>query len=298
MLHSQTPDKKLKIFKDALSFQESAAGVAIQKVPSAYLLRILKPLLVAREAAPNVREANKIKAMDHCPDPQDPLIHAIYSLDSTFSDAAKKGVDPLSSAEGIAAEHTEDGAKGNGCLFLAWKTTYNSTSKALNDPKLVGAMLVYKFKRTENFSTNAESFKANGNDTQVGDNVTLDPFFRSNFIYIDTLVSSGSGAGNLLALHAYRYAIAKKAKGVIALSYSKKRLLANDRPESYKIFHNLGFTHLIEHANYKAQMYGTWFVSSLTDVALNGVLESGIKLCTRPGFTEKTKDQLVWRCPR
>lgn len=290
MLQEQTTDKKLKIFKDALTFQESAAGLAIQKVPSAYLLRILKPVLEARAAAPDERAAERIKAMDHCPDKHDPLIHAIYSMDTIFRNAVSKGVDPLSSAEGIAAEHTVDGSKGNGCLFLAWKTAYNSTTKQLDAPKLVGAMTVNKFKRTENFSTHAA---ATG-----GDDSTLDPFFRSNFIYIDTLVSTGSGAGKILALHAYRYAIMKRAKGVIALSYSKKRLTGSAKPESYKIFHELKFAHLIENANYAIQMYGTWFVASLDDVDLSGVLDAGIKLCTRAGFTAKTADQLVWRCPR
>ena len=291
MLSEQSKEKKLKIFKDALQFQESAAGVAIQKVPSTYLLRILKPVLDARAAAPNETAANRIKAMDHCPDRRDPLIHAIYEMDKTFASAVKKGVDPLSSAEGIASEHTFDGAKGNGCLFLAWKTSYNPDTKKLDAPKLVGAMTVYKFKRTTNFSTNASSTGR--------DDATLDTFFRSNFIYIDTLVSSGAGVGKLLALHAYRYAIMKKAKGVIALSYSKKRLTGTQKPESYKIFHELGFTHLIENANYTIQMYGTWFATLLDDVApLSGVLDSGIKLCTRTGFTPKTEDQLVWRCPR
>jgi hypothetical protein len=292
MLSEQTKAKRQKIFKDALQFQESAAGVAIQKVPSAYLARILKPVLDARDTAPNVAAANRIKAMDYCPDKRDPLIHAIYSMERTFASALTKGVNPLSSAEGIASEHTFDGAKGNGCLFLAWKTSYNPNTRKLDDPKLVGAMTVYKFKRTVNFSTDAGSVSEK-------DDATLDTFHRSNFIYIDTLVSSSAGVGKLLALHAYRYAIMKKAKGVIALSYSRKRLSGTNKPESYKIFHELGFTHLIENANYKIQMYGTWFATLLDDVApLSGVLDSGIELCTRTGFTKKTEDQLVWRCPR
>tara|TARA_B110001450_G_scaffold257061_1_gene290828 strand:- start:35083 stop:35958 length:876 start_codon:yes stop_codon:yes gene_type:complete len=291
MLSDQSKEKKWKIFKDALQFQESAAGVAIQKVPSSYLLRILKPLLDARDAAPNEDAANRINAMDHCPDRRDPLIHAIYSMDATFRSAVTKGVDPLSSAEGIASEHKVDGTKGNGCLFLAWKTTYNTNTRTLDTPMLVGAMTVYKFKRTTNFSTNAASTGM--------DDATLNPFYRSNFIYIDTLVSSSAGVGKILALHAYRYAIMKKAKGVIALSYSRKRLTGTAKPESYRIFHDLGFTHLIERANYTIQMYGTWFATLLDDVApLSGVLDSGIRLCTRSGFTKKTEDQLVWRCPR
>lgn len=297
MLSDQPPEKQLRFFKDALQFQESAAGVAIQKVPAAYLLRILKPVLDARDAAPNERAASRVKAMDHCPDRGDPLIHAIYSLDETFRGAVSKGVDPLSSAEGIAAEHTIDGTKGNGCLFLAWKTEYNPSTKKIDAPKLVGAMTMYKFKRTENFSTHAE---ATGNDDAL-----LDPFFRSRFLYIDAMVSLGAGVGTLLVMHAYRYAIMKKATGLVALSYSKKRLTGGDKPDSYKIFHALGFQHLVERTNYTADylrnvpIYGTWFATALDDLSVvNGVLKSGVKLCTRKGFTEKTADRLVWRCPR
>lgn len=290
MIHSQSVDKKQKLFKDSLQFQESASGISIMKIPSAYLLRILKPLLSARDAAPTEHAASRIRAMDHCPDVDDPLIHAIYSMESTFSTARTKGVDVLSSAEGIASEHIIDKGKGNGCLLLAWKSSYNSATRRIDDPVLVGAMTVYKFKRSPNFSTDASS-------TGV-DDATLDPFFRSNFIYIDTLVSTGAGAGKLLALHAYRYAIMKKARGVIALSYSKRRLTGTAKPESYKIFDDLGFLHLIENATYNIQMYGTWFVAELKDITMAGVLESGIRLCTRNGFTSKTEDQLVWRCPR
>ena len=289
MIHSQSPQKKLKIFKDALQFQESAAGVAIQKVPSSYLVRILKPLLDARAAAPTQREANRVRAMDHCPDANDPLVHAIYSLNATFSSVVSKGVDILSSAEAIASEHAVDGAKGNGCLFLAWKTEYNRTTRSLNDPVLVGAMTVYRFKRSENFSTHSE---ATGSDDAL-----LDPFFRARFLYIDALASKGAGVGKLLVLHAYRYAIMKRETGVIALSYSQKRLAGDAKPESYKIFHGLGFTRLIERVHYRIG-YGTWYATSLDEVTLSGVLESGIRLCTRPGFTSKTEDQLVWRCPR
>ena len=291
MLSDQSKDKQLRFFKDALQFQESATGVAIQKVPSSYLLRILRPILDARAAAPNEREAIRITAMDHCPDKRDPLIHAIYSMDQTFRESVSKGVDPLASVEGIAAEHTADGAKSNGCLFLAWKTEYNPNTKRIDDPRLVGAMTMYRFKRSENFSTHAE---ATGND-----DAALDPFFRSNFLYIDTMVSLGAGVGKLLVMHAYRYAIMKKVKGLVALSYSRKRLTGGAKPESYKIFHELGFQHLIENASYTIQMYGTWFATALDDLSVvNGVLQSGVKLCTRKGFTEKTADQLVWRCPR
>lgn len=292
MLQHQDKDRKLKIFKDALQFQESAAGVAIQKVPSTYLHRILKPVLEARAAAPTVQAANRIKAMDHCPDRNDPLVHAIYSMETIFRDALNKGVDILSSAEGIAGEHIEDGAKGNGCLFLAWKTTFDSQSKRVGAPTLVGAMTMYKFKRTSTFSTHRGAMSA-------ADNAALDPFFGAQYLYIDAMASIGAGVGTLLVLHAYRYAIMKKAKGLVALSYSNRPLTNNSRPESYKIFERLQFVKLVPNATFTIAMYGTWFATKLDDTTLmSGVLESGIKLCTRRGFTQRTEDTLVWRCPR
>ena len=82
-VETQLLQKQISIFKQSLKFQEAAAGVVIQRVPSAYLYRILRPLIDARAAAPNEREANRIRAMDHCPDRRDPLVHAIYNMDET-----------------------------------------------------------------------------------------------------------------------------------------------------------------------------------------------------------------------
>jgi hypothetical protein len=288
MLHRQSPEKKRKIFKDALQFQESAAGVVVQRIPSSYLLRILKPLLLAREQAAN---EDDVDPMEHCPDKTDPVVFAIYTLDRTFASAMSKGVDVLSSAEMIAEEHKVDGAKGNGALFLAWKTAYDVSTKSLGTPQLVGAMVVYKFKRTENFSTDTAT-------TGKKDSDTLDPFFRSEYLLIDTLVSVAPGVGTVLALHACRYGIMRHAKGIVALSYSKKKLAAGAKPESYKIFNTLGFHRLIENASFTTRIYGTWFLMKLDELSLSGLLESGISLCTRAGFTARTKDQLIWRCPR
>ena len=288
MLHQQSQEKKQKIFKDALQFQESTSGVVVQRIPSSYLLRILKPLLLARE---NTVDEDDVDPMDHCPDPTAPVIFAIYTMDRTFASATSKGVDVLSSAEMIAEEHKVDGAKGNGALFLAWKTTYDTSTKSLGIPQLVGAMVVYKFKRTKNFSTDTAT-------TGRKDSDTLDPLFRSDYLLIDTLVSTAPGVGTVLALHACRYGIMRHAKGIVALSYSKKKLPAGAKPESYKIFNTLGFHRLIETASFTTRIYGTWFFMKLDEISLTGLLESGILVCTRPGFTSRTKDQLVWRCPR
>jgi hypothetical protein len=313
MLNAEDDKKKGKIFKDALLFQEAAVGVAIQKVPVAYLLRILRPIIDARAAElekgngktahqkkAHEKKALELEAMKYCPDKTDPLIHAIYSLDTTFPRATKQGVDPLSSAEAIAGE--SHGTKNeNGCLFLAWKTTYSAKDKRFNPPVVVGSMCVYNFKETENFGTNPGAFSPATQDRD-SDSVILESYFYpvspgTKFMYIDTLVSSAPGVGNVLALHAYRYAITKKARGLIALSYADN---PNETPESYNIFIKMGFNVLIERARYTTRQWGTWFVVNFKEDGINfqDVLTSGIELCTRAGFTEKTKDRLVWRCPR
>ena len=284
-VEDQDISKRLHIFKQSLKFQESAAGVVIQRVSGADLKRIMAPLLAARANA-TVRDP-----MDVCPDPKDPLVHAIYSMDTIFAGCLRKGVDMLSSVEAIASEYAVDGTKGNGCLILAWRTTFDSAARRLMDPELVGAMTLYKFKPTPNFSTDARSLSDH-------DHAILKPLFGVNAIYIDCMCAKGGGGvGKLLALHACRYAITKKAKAIVALSYSQKKLKPGTKPESYKIFHDLGFEHLIETANYTTTIYGTWFVTTLEDLSFKGILTRGIELCTRRGLSPKTRDRLVWRCP-
>lgn len=282
-LRSQSPSRKMSIFNKALRFQEAAAGVVVQRVPGSYLRRILKPLLEAEERGERVEDP-----LEYCPDPHDPLVHGIYSMNTVFADCKQKKVDMLSSAESIAKEFEIHGAKGYACLLLMWKTTFDAQARRLRDPVLVGAATLHKFKRTPTFSTNGASLSPQ-------DDNTLNAYFRRNLLYIDAMCSTSAGVGRLLVLHAYRYALTKKCTGLISLSYSFR---SKAKPESKKIFEALEFQPIIPRASFQVRnMYGTWFYKGMDPVSFAGVLEKGIALCTRTGFTANTAETLVWRCP-
>lgn len=291
-LSQQTRERQISIFKQSLRFQESAAGLVVQRIPASYLKRILKPLVDARKAG----AVKSPKSLN--PDPTDPVTSAIYDFDNHFKECRQKAVDMLSSVEAIADEYETDGASGHGCLLLAWKTDYDACTKKLCGPKLVGAMTLYKFKRSENFSTHGEGISEIDARVLGGEEEGRQNLFRRNIMYIDALCAKGGkGVGRVMVLHAYRYALMKKCTGIVSLSFSSK---ANTPPESYKIFTDFGFEPLIPNATFHPSiknMYGTWFLMNLDTVTFNAVLESAIHICTRKGFTENTKSNLIWRCP-
>lgn len=306
-LSSQDRQKQVSIFKNSLKFQESAAGVVLQRITGSYLRRILKPLTQAREAAMRdaarrgLSEANILKAGDAVDpkdvevDRSDPLVAAIYSFDTIFSECRTKQVDMLAGAESIVAEFDEYGAPGHGCLLLAWKIEYDTETRSHTAPKLVGAMTLHKFVKTSNFSTDDASISAEDMRILSGTHREGAPnYFRKNLMYIDGMCAKGKGVGRVLLLHAYRYALMRKCTGVIALSFSRT---VNAVPESHKIFTAFGFTPIIPKAKFNVRMYGTWFYIDLDAVTFRMVVEDGIKICTRRGFTEATKNKLVWRCP-
>ena len=302
-LESQTKERQTQIFKNALKFQESAAGVVIQRIPGSYLYRILKPLIQAREHAMVVGEdPNRIDPLSHCPDTDDHLVNTIYNMDHIFAHCKTKNVDMLASAEAVAMEWKEDGAPGHACLMLAWKTTFNTDTRRFNEADLVGAMTLHKFKVSDNFSTDRSSL--GDRDYQIlhghaasGSNETRN-YFQRNTMYIDGLCAKGKGGvGKLLVLHAIRWAVMRKCTGIIALSYSRRQLGNGKHPESYPIFQSLGFEKTIPTANFRVQIYGTWFFQSLTSINFAGIIEDAVSICTRTGFTDKTSDKLIWRCP-
>jgi hypothetical protein len=303
-LDGQTHERKVQIFKSALKFQESAAGIVVQRIPGSYLRRILKPLIDARkQAIRNGTNPNRVNPRDLVPDTDDPLVHEIYDIDRTFSYCKGKGVDVLASAEGIAMEWEEDGAPGHGCMILAWKTTFDRDRKRTNPPELVGAITLHKFKSTHNFSTEKSQvgehdFAVLSGQRHVGNNERRN-YFSRNTMYIDALCAKGKGGvGKLLILHAIRWALTRKCTGLIALSYSnRKPKNASDRPESYALFTDFGFERPIPKANFTVSMYGTWFFKPLNTLGFEQVLHDAITICTRTGFTDATKDRLIWRCP-
>ena len=313
IFEDQTLKRKQQIFKSALRFQESAAGVSIQRVSGSYLYRILKPVLDARRRAyegednhdSGTRAWDAVDPADHNPDPSDKLINEIYNMDRTFSGCKTKSLDMLSSAESIAMEWKERGAPGHGCLLLAWKTAFDPTSKKLQPAVLVGAATLHKFVSSVNFSTDHESapnrgslgdsdYKVLTGQKLIGSNEKRN-YFSRNTMYIDGLCAKGKGGiGKILILHALLWGIMRKCTGVIALSFSTTQ---KQRPESYSAFVSLGFASIIPAANYKiSRMYGTWFFMSIDSIGLTTILKDVVDVCTRKGFTNKTSDTLVMRC--
>lgn len=302
-VQGQTKERQAQLFKQSLRFQESAANVVIQRVTGSYLYRILAPLIRARtEAEANGLNPDTINPSQFKPMRGDALVDAIYNLDSIFSDCKRKGVDMLASAEGVAMEWKKDGASGHGCLLLAWKTTFDSSSKRLRSPQLVGAVALHKFKRTVNFSTDNRSLSDRDGSILVGENSMGNNerrnYFGRNTMYIDSLCAKDQGGvGKILVLHSIRWAIMRKCTGIIALSYSKHRLKSGTHPESYALFSSFGFEKTIPTANFAVQMYGTWFFQPLDTLNFEKILKESIDICARTGFTEATKNNLIWRCP-
>lgn len=306
LVHEQSLDRKKQLFKNALRFQESAAGVVVQRVTGSYLYRILTPLRRAREAQARASGTVLTNPMAYLPDASDPLVHAIYNMDNTFADCRSKAVDMMASVEAVADEWKVHGASGHGCLLLAWKTTFDSSTKKIQAPVLVGAMTLHRFVRTGNFSTDHSTGAREGSlgdrdhDVLRGEQAAGDGsrrnYFNRNTMYIDCLCAKGrGGVGKLMILHAIRWAIMRKCTGVIALSYVRK---AKQVPESHAAFVALRFDKIIPTVQYKIQgMHGSWFYLALDNVGFEAILKEGVDICARTGLTDRTKDSLIWRCP-
>jgi hypothetical protein len=182
--------------------------------------------------------------------------------------------------ESLLLEYAEN-KKGDGCALIAWAQDYPRA------PKAVGILTLHNFIPSDNFKTTNEYV---GNR----DYETLRPYFGSKYVYVDCMCSTKRGVGRLLLNSALKYAIAKRKMGVIALAFKQR---ASGTPEAAPAFDKCAFRKLIPTANYKVQMYGTWYVKNVSDISLDGIDKEAFRVCTRTGFTPKTEDNLIWRCP-
>lgn len=314
LLTRQDPKKKIQLFKTSLKFQESAAGVVVQRVLGSYLYRILKPLIDAKEKARRddprypdpsddgydpANDVDPAAVLRKLPEKNDTLVKAIYGFRTTFKDCFHKGVDILDSAQAVAEEYKEHGSQGSACLLIAWKTSFDATTKRTQAPTVVGAMCCHSFVSTSNFSTDEASLSTSNWNILNGDrshgSIETRNYFRRNTMYIDTVCSKSGGIGKLLVLHAMRWALMRKCTGLIALSYTPR---SNGVPESKKIFESLQFEKIIPQATFNiANMHGTWFYIQLNSPTFDGILKESFDVCTRRGFSESTKNTLIWRCP-
>ena len=126
LLKHQDPKKKIQLFKTSLKFQESAAGVVVQRVLGSYLYRILKPIIDAKAKArrddphypdPNDDDYDPADDVDpaavlrNLPEKNDTLVKAIYGFRTIFKDCFQKGVDIFDSAQAVAEEYKEHGSQ-------------------------------------------------------------------------------------------------------------------------------------------------------------------------------------------
>ena len=290
--------KKMSFFRQILRFQESVNGVFVQRIM-----------------------ANDLKRLLENPQDDDPVADALGDLDETFRYCTNElGGDQavLASVESIVAETADDksnGENGEGCVLLVWKIKHLGGNN-FSEAELVGIATLFRMKSAYNFSTLPSSFKVEQGQANTQWN-TLLPYFKgqyrdtinagrtfpaglgikAKYMYIDVMCSKQRGVGKLLVLHAYRYAIMKKTKGLLALSFSKRALKGQRQPASYKIFEDLGFTTIIPNVDYTTGMYGHWVAKSTLPITFKGIIDELGNVCTRSGYTERTQNDLIWRCP-
>ena len=262
---TQSISRKHSLFRQSIRFQEVAASVFIQKIPISYLRRLY------RDDA----------------DREDPVVEALHNLDEIFADCKDKSVDMSSSVEAILAEHEQDRST-RGMVLLAWRLTFDTSRRQMQQPRLVGMATVSAFTSSSQYSTDRESLSRE-------DYQTLRPYFAKNYLYIDALCSIQGGVGRILVLAAYQVALSQKRDGLIALAFSARR---NTVPESKHIFEALGFESVIDEANFTIRLYGTWFQRTTSDVDLSGITAEAVRICTRRGLTARTAENLLWRCPQ
>lgn len=260
--------RQVAMFRRSLELQASAAGVFVQKVPAAYLKRIMS-------------DTNS----------SDPLVKNLQDLDRVFADCKKKDVDMASSVDGLLEEYDQN-RRNKACVLLAWHMKFDNEDKKLKDPELVGMATVAMFESTPNYSTDEYDPATKKGSVSKEDMKKLEPYF-GKYMYIDCLCSKRAGVGRLLVLHTYKHALVSKAQGLIALSFSVN---TKNPPESKKLFRDLKFDTLIEKADFKIKMYGTWFELSSKNLPFAGIAKASLDVCTRKGFTPKTADNLIWRC--
>ena len=211
-------------------------------------------------------------------DANDPVVRALADLDRTFGDCKTKDVDMGGCLESLLLEYREN-RRGDGMVCVAWAQDYPAA------PTIVGMMTLHNFVASENFHTTSRQIGARDYDV-------LSPMFGSTYLYVDCLCSIRRGVGRLLLHHAMRYAIQRKT-GVVALAFSAR---ANTRPESAAAFEACGYEAIIPRANYRVRMYGTWFRKRVSDLSLDGIDTHAVNVCTRTGYTDRTRDTLMWRC--
>lgn len=285
-IKDQTPARQQQLFKNAVSFADTAAGVKIQRVPASVVARILKPYMVRKAYAqdPNARPDYGECIGDLSDDLQaDPLVQVIYDFENIFSAALQKKVDMFESLVTMATLWNQNGSPSQACLIVAWKVEHGARR-----PVVVGAATVIRAYMHDDLATTQEILSDR-------DFEKVQPLLRAKSLLIDTMSSTQKGVGRVLLLHCIRYAMMRKMTGVLALSYAG---WASNVPESKKLFEFMEFEKVVTKATFKVQGYhGSWFFLPISKLPLHGIVEKAVRVCARRGLTAKTRDALIWRCP-
>lgn len=257
-LNGQDPNKKLGIFKQAVMFQEKAAGVIVQKVPAIYLKRLMN-------------DANK---------EADPLVRVLQKSNVIFKKCHMNDtIDMASSLESIVAEYKVDRAKGNGHVFIAWKMPFHQGDKKFTKPVCVGMATVYNFKESDNFSTTP---------AMMSDYGRLRGYMDAGYLYMDSMcvLPEHPGVGTILVMNAYQYAMQRKLNGLIALSYSNSK---KKTPASKRLFEKLEFQKIKVAAFRQENLNGIWFVKEMGLNDFAGFNTDALDVCTRKQFSSPGK---------
>lgn len=282
-----TPKSRLTLFRNLAKTEQQLRGIKIQRL--------------------TIPQLEKLWMNES--DDDDEVVDGLRNINTIFEACtiALGGDEAVkSSVETIIKEHKNDKKNGkpvgDGCIMLAWKA--NHLARGVYEHKLVGIMTMYRFKETEGFSTNTTSLKETHYNSlfpyfkgQVNGTVNMDvpqDYFKnppdSKYLYIDVLCSKTPGVGNMLLMQAIDFAILRKSRGIVALSFSKQPLRENV-PASFALFQRFGFEKLMdENAEFYKQngtrirnMHGIWMALSLGKVSFNSFLPETLDICTHKG---------------
>lgn len=287
-IDEQTEKRKIQLFKKTVEFYGVQAGVKIQRVVGSHVLRILKPVIQARMAEAEAgRDPDRVDARRFVRDDSDLLTRTVLSMDRHFSECTGKQVDLLSSATAIAEIQWEHGTKSSGALLLAWQIDRDTLR-----PKCVGALTCCRLYERDDLGTSDNIIKAE-------DFATLTPYFRQpSVLFIDGLCSTSPGAGSALVANAIKWGLTKGHNAVIAQSFSNKPLKNGKKPASMRMLTKLGFKTLIEDGKFKVKHHhGAWMRMTLKPLHFNPMMQAGLRVCARRGFTDATQHTLIDQCP-
>ena len=302
-MRSTDASRQRTLFRQlATRFADASAGVVVQRTPLTEVVRLMQPAFEIRRAqkgakadltqtpldyAPLRRKADALRDVDY-------VQSEILRMRDTFRAADGDTIRVLWSCESLATElrDAEDDRerrrmREGGFLFLAWQPRVRRDASGrgvgADAPALCGALTSSTFRRSRYLST--EDVRGVPELERMLDD-------RSRWLYVDVVVSTKSGAGRALVLHACKAAVSKKMDGVVALAFNACDD-PNAEPASERMFESLGFE-VLRRGYDDGTLKGTWLRLPADRIVLDHVAALP---CLRTGRTARTADQVMPRCP-